>query len=67
MMRKGRGAIGTKHGNAILNPDLVRLIRRLSSEGVSQRRIAAVIGVSQSAVSAVITRRLWRHVEDGVA
>ena len=67
MLAKGRARIGTAHHNAILTPDLVRAIRRLSSEGVSQRKIAARIGVSQGCVSAVLTRRLWSHVSDGAA
>lgn len=61
---KGRHAHGTRHPQAILNPDLVRLVRRWAAEGVSRAESARRLGVSRGGVSAVVNGRLWTHVTD---
>lgn len=65
MRSKGREARGEGHGNASLSGDQVVAIRALSASGLSQRRIARVLGVSKSAVQAVIDGKTWRHLDSG--
>lgn len=66
MIVKGRDrkAHGAANGLAKLTDDQVREMRRLYAEGAYQRTLAKRFGISQGAVSAIVTRRTWRHVED---
>jgi hypothetical protein len=62
MMEKRRNKAeihrGEEHGMAKLTVDKVREIREATD---SQREIAARFGVTQSHVSAIKTKRLWRN------
>lgn len=72
MVKKGRHdpngcepvnrARGARHGSAKLTDDAVAKIRSLFADGTPQKDIAATFGVSVPTVSAVCTRRVWRHV-----
>lgn len=64
MTRKGRGRIGDRNGSSKLTDSKVRDLRRLSSEGMSQRSIAAILGVTQGVVSRVLLGKSWAHVAD---
>lgn len=46
-----------------LNPDKVRLIFRLASEGVRSSEIGLQVGVTQVNVNRVLKRQIWAHVE----
>lgn len=59
----GRQPIGEEIGRSVLSPEKVRLIRRLSAQGASQRQIAGQFGVSHGTVQAVIEGRTWSHVQ----
>ena len=59
---RGNPPKGERHGNAKLTALRVRLIRRLAARGAPQSRLAGWLGVSSPTVSAVVTRRSWRHV-----
>lgn len=67
-MRKGRLRVGNvrgeQNGAALLTEDQVREIRYAAAAGVKQVRLAETYGVSQMAVSQVVRRVTWRHVED---
>lgn len=54
---------GVDNPNAVLNPEKVRLIRRLASENISQDMIAIQVGCQQTTVSNVLLGRTWKHVE----
>jgi hypothetical protein len=56
---KGREAHphGMSNGNARHGAEVVAMVRRLSSEGVSQRMIAAAAGMGQAHVSRIVTGR----------
>lgn len=58
---KGRQA-GERHGRAKLTDAKVLEIRRLSSEGVSGQRLAAIHGVSQATISSIVLGQAWRHL-----
>ncbi len=58
MMAKGRGV-------SKLSVEDVRAIRAESATGERQAKIAARFGVCQSAISAIVRRRVWAHVPDG--
>lgn len=45
-----------------LTPDLVREIRRLLADGMTQYQTADLVGVTQSAISDVHRRKCWGHV-----
>lgn len=53
---------GEEHPTSKLTADAVLEIRRRASQGERQRDIAADFGISQSAVSALVTRRTWGHI-----
>lgn len=54
---------GTKNGQAKLNPEAVRSIRRMRAQGVSSGLLAAMLGVSTAAILKVEKRETWSHVE----
>lgn len=54
---------GEMINRAVLNEETVKKIRKMSRNGVSQRKIASEIGVSHGTVQAVIEGRTWKHVE----
>jgi hypothetical protein len=77
MCRKGRVARGDRHGSrtcpervrrgskngrALLTEEAVATIRRMSAEGRPQREMMELFGVSQSLISLVALRKVWRHV-----
>ena len=52
-------------GTAQLTDDDVRLMRRrYAMEDVTQRSLAREFGISQNAVSLILRRKTWQHVED---
>jgi len=53
---------GSAHGNARLTEDQVRLIREERIRGVSIGLLARRFNVSEPTISAVATRRRWKHV-----
>lgn len=53
---------GTKHPNAKLTEDDVREIRRLSANGLSQRKLAAQFGVSRGTIEPILKGETWKHV-----
>lgn len=60
--RKGRQVNGSRHGSARLTEDEVAQIRRrYTAGGVLQRELAAEFGVTQSAISLVISGTNWRQ------
>lgn len=65
MMKKGRGhkARGEKGGTSKLTVDAVRIIRADYAAGATMRVLATRFHVSDNAVSGVINRRSWTHVE----
>jgi len=54
---------GSRNGNARLTDEAVRDIRAQRAQGVTLPVLAAEYGVSQSLVSAIARRKIWRHVE----
>lgn len=64
MYAKGRN--GQPHGEAAGQTRFteadVREIRRLSSVGLSQRKIAEIFKTRNSTIWAILSRRTWRHV-----
>ena len=59
-----RTARGVRHARAVLNDDKVRMIRRLSMQGLKDKEIADIIGQAASTVFLVRTGRNWSHVLD---
>lgn len=53
---------GANHGNAKLDDDKVRAIRVYLKQGMEQRDIAAIFGISQTAVWMIRSGRYWKHV-----
>ena len=64
MAAKGRSPIGSRHGMATMNEDVVRRIR---SEYRFHRVTAAMLadryGLTRSAVAAVVRRQTWKHIK----
>ena len=58
-------ANGSAHGMARHGEQDIRDIRRLANEGVKQARIAELYGISGGAVSQIVNRVIWAHLEDG--
>lgn len=63
---KGRrtGRVGVTHHKSKLTELQVHAIRSLGRAGKKQRDIAALYGVSQPNVWAIINRRLWTHLPE---
>ena len=60
--RHGTIPRGTSRPNAILNDDLVRQIRAMLGEGVSQKHVAARLALGTHLVSDVASSACWGHV-----
>lgn len=59
---KGRTVAGSDHAHAKLTQDIADEIRRLSEVGEKQSEIARRFGITQAAVSLIVTGRTWvRH------
>lgn len=66
MLAKGRGddRRGERHPGHKLTADDVREIRsRYAAGGISQRRLGAEYGVGDRAVSYIVNRHTWSHLE----
>lgn len=59
---KGRQKKSELRANAVLNPDKVRLIHKMKIEGLTQKKMAEILGCRDSVVQAVIDGRSWKHV-----
>lgn len=53
---------GSDHYRTHLTEDDVRAIRAAAASGVSQHALGRRYGISNITVSAIVTRRNWRHV-----
>lgn len=67
--RKGRHQPlrGSKNGHSRLTEYQVIEIRRMLTDGQTQRAVAAEFGVSQYAIWAISTRKRWTHVQEATA
>lgn len=52
----------TQPRGTVLKEEDIREIRKAADDGISQKFLAAKFGVSQPAISYIITRKRWRHV-----
>lgn len=61
---KGRQATmpGEKNPAAKLTPDDVITIRRLCNNGERQKDVGLMFGITQAAVSLIVTRQKWHHI-----
>ncbi len=59
-----RALRGTSHGNARLNDDAIREIRRRRAAGEVLHSIGASFGISATTISLIVRRKAWTHVED---
>lgn len=62
-MRPDRIPRGVKTPAAKLNDDAVREIRASVADGVPQKTLAAKFGVSAGAISLIVARKTWGHVD----
>lgn len=58
-----RAARGASHGHVKLTEDAVTSIRERAERGEAQRAIGRELGVGQSAISKIVRRVNWKHVE----
>lgn len=63
--RKGIATVrGERAPKAKLTADSVREIRRRSKSGESRTALALEFGVSQPAISHIVLRKTWTHIDD---
>ena len=55
--------VGEQNGRAILTEKNVIDIRKKRAEGRTIYSLAKETGMSQNAISAIVHRRTWKHVE----
>jgi hypothetical protein len=53
---------GMRNGAAKLNDEQIRKIRKLYAEGMIQREIGAIFGVSQVMIGKIVRREAWSHI-----
>lgn len=53
---------GIDHHNAKLTPDVVRKIRQLYADGVKKKPLGRQFGVSDMAISRILSGKTWSHV-----
>lgn len=61
--RAEQRARGERQGSAKLTVDEVREIRTMFSDGWTQTALAMEFGVDQTAISAIVLRKTWTHVQ----
>lgn len=61
--KKRHGTKGRRGPNAVHTKDDIIQIRKLLTDGVSQKEIAEIFGVSQSSIMQIKTRRSYRWVK----
>jgi hypothetical protein len=61
--KKGRTHPGEQTYGAKLNDEAIRLIREAYRNGELQRVLAERYGVASSAISMIVNRNTWKHVE----
>lgn len=54
---------GEEHGRAKVSSQVVKEIRRLAAQKLSQYEIARRVGIKQPQVSRIVNRKLWQHIE----
>lgn len=60
--KTGKPHPGIKNGMAKMTDDKVIKLRALATQGIPQRRIAAMFGISQTTTWHIINRDTWTHV-----
>ena len=55
-------AKGERNGNSKLTEEKVIKIRKMYKDGISQQKIANIIGVAQTSISQIVLYRTWKHV-----
>lgn len=60
---KGRDAKGEKSGAAKLTEEKVKEIRELYKNGYTQTQLSNLYDVKTSAISSIVLRKTWKHVE----
>jgi hypothetical protein len=60
---KGRGPRGERNWPAKLKSEDIPKIRQMYAEGYLQTEIAKQFGVSQGAISGVVNRTTWSHIQ----
>jgi hypothetical protein len=63
-LRHGTSNRGTRNGQSKLTPDKVRYLRRLKSQGWSNRRVAAELGISYAQVGRIDRGLDWAWLDD---
>jgi len=53
---------GSKNGNSVLTEQNILDIRKLKSEGKSNRAIAVIYGIDSGHVSRIVNYKVWAHV-----
>lgn len=65
--QRGRHVVGdikgTRHPASKLTDDDVRTIRALAAKGATQRELAKTYGIAQPAISRIINRKRWAHLD----
>ena len=55
---------GLKNGNSKLNPETVKTIRFLFSNGYSKRKLGRIFNIDQGTVAQIVLRKTWKHVKE---
>lgn len=58
-----RRGVDHPRGFSKTNPDEVRAIRQRAAEGIALKQLAADFGLTPSAVSLIVARKRWGHIE----
>ena len=61
-LTKHKNLSGEKHPMSKLTEREVKLIRTYAGEGFKQQELAEMFGVKRSTISAIVTRKSWRHI-----
>ena len=62
MTRKGRQNRGSLHPRAVLNEKLAREIKQLLADGVPQKKLARMYGVSRDTIRGIYRGQSWKHI-----
>lgn len=58
----GNNARGSRNGSSVFTEEDILRMRQMAADGVMQKDIMKIFGISQPYVSKIICRKVWTHI-----
>lgn len=61
--KRGRQALGERHGKSVMSESLVTELRGLRANGWSLGKLSIRYGIDKTTVAQIVNRKTWRHIK----